>query len=106
MTPVGRKHVTRIGKRNQVTIPAAMLRKLGLAPGEQVEITVDEDRQLAVKKAEDPFERLRQFRESLGLPAASNEQLVETVHEARREHAVAAARKHQRTMSERDERGR
>ena len=106
MTPLPRRHVTRIGKRNQVTIPAAMLRRLGLAPGEQVEITVDEDGRLAVAKVEDPFERLRRLRESLALPATSNDQLVEIVHEARREHAVAAARKYQRTISEHDERRR
>lgn len=35
----GKRHTTRIGKRNQVTIPAQMLRDLGLGPGDRVDVT-------------------------------------------------------------------
>jgi len=73
-------HVTRVGKRNQVTIPAAMLRALGVAPGDQVEVTGD-DGVLSLRKAEDPFERLRQIAKEAGAPRLSNDEIVVAVRE-------------------------
>lgn len=47
---------TRVGKRNQVTIPAEMLRHLGVAPGEDVEV-VEGDGSVTIRKADDPIAR-------------------------------------------------
>ena len=85
-----RRHVTRINKRNQVTIPAEMLHDLGLAPGDEVEVE-EADGKLAVRKAESAWVlKLRALREQDKLPRFSNEELVQLVHEARRERREAA----------------
>jgi AbrB family looped-hinge helix DNA binding protein len=53
-------HRTRVSKRNQVTIPAEMLREIGVAPGEAVEVSENGDT-ITVRKAEDPIEAARGF---------------------------------------------
>jgi len=47
---------TRVGKRNQVTIPAEMLRHLGVAAGEDVEV-LEGDGSVTIRKADDPIAR-------------------------------------------------
>jgi AbrB family looped-hinge helix DNA binding protein len=95
MTPLGRRHVTRIGKRNQVTIPAAMLRELGLAPGERVEVSIDEEGRLAVERVEDPVRRALGFLASARLPHLTDDELGEAVREAVQD---AATRRYLRTV--------
>ena len=86
MTPRIRFHTTRIGKRNQVTIPAEILRKLDLAPGDRVGIAMKDDA-IVVEKSLDPFEALEKFRENLALGPFSNEEIDELIAEARQERA-------------------
>ena len=95
MAVVGGRHVTRIGKRNQVTIPAAMLRKLGLAPGERVEITVDEAGRLEVAPVEDPVEKALGFLAPAGLPHLTDDELREAIREAAQDEAT---RRYLRTL--------
>lgn len=86
MTPRAAFHITRIGKRNQVTIPAEMLRKLGLAPGDRVGVVLEDDT-ILVEKSPDPFEALARFRAELALGPFSNDEIEEMIAEAREERA-------------------
>lgn len=49
------RHITRVVRRNQVTIPAQMLRELGLGPGESVQVERTGSR-IAIEKVPDPVE--------------------------------------------------
>ncbi len=98
-------HVTRVGKRNQVTIPAAMLRALGVAPGDRVEVSGD-DGVLSLRKAEDPFERLRRLRVRAGVPELSDEEIALAITEARLERARRAADRDAQVVQELNERAR
>ena len=93
-------HRTRVGKRNQVTIPAAMLRELGVSPGQQVEISIDGEEGLRVTAVDDPLEKLRRFRQGLALAPVSTAEIVEMVHEARAVHAAEVAQKLERAVQE------
>ena len=98
MTPRIRFHTTRIGKRNQVTIPAEILRKLDLAPGDRVGIAMKDDA-IVVEKSLDPFEALEKFREELALGPMSTEEIVEMIHDAREERANRLLRQlHEETL--------
>lgn len=83
------RHVTRVGKRNQVTIPVAMLRALGLGPGDRVELTFDCG-EVRVKKAEDPVARAYGLLKRPGEPARPIEELEALIAEANRERAERA----------------
>ena len=102
-----RSRVTRVGKRNQVTIPAALLRELGVEPGDQVEVALKDDGAIGITKAVDPFERLRELRETLRrnhpcLPPgpANDEEFAAMIREARIERSIKADEDDQRIMRE------
>lgn len=76
------RHRTRVGKRNQITIPAAMLRQLGVAPGQQVEMWVDEEARIRVEKAEDAIDKALGLLYTEGLPHLTDAQLREAIREA------------------------
>ncbi len=97
--------MTRVGKRNQVTIPAAMLRALGVAPGDRVEVS-GEDGVLSLRKAEDPFERLRQIAAEAGAPRLSDDEIVAAVAQARLDMARHAQERDARVVRELNERTR
>ena len=52
------RHIRRIGKRNQVTIPAEILEELHLGPGVEVEVA-RVDGEVRVKRAAGPVTRAR-----------------------------------------------
>ena len=83
-----------MGKRNQITIPAAMLRELGVAPGEQVEISVAEG-SIAVTKAEDPVDRALGFLASPERARLSDDQLRDAIAAAAHD---AATTRYLRTL--------
>lgn len=98
MIAKNRPHRTRIGKRNQVTIPAEMLRDLEIGPGDEVEVILSAQGSIGITKPMDPFERLRELRAEIrrlhpDVPPApeSDEEFEEMIHEALREHAERAA---------------
>ncbi|MBE7519882.1 MAG: AbrB/MazE/SpoVT family DNA-binding domain-containing protein [Thermoflexaceae bacterium] len=84
------RHVTRVGKRNQVTIPAAMLHDVGLESGEQVEVRLGDDGEIHLSRPVDPWARFVGCLSRPGQKAYSDEELVELVKEARRARAAAA----------------
>ena len=99
-------HLTRIGKRNQVTIPVALLRELGVEPGDLVQVALD-DGGIGITRAKDPFERLRELREtfkrnhpSLPPSPATDEEFATVIREARAERSVQADEDDQRIMRE------
>jgi AbrB family looped-hinge helix DNA binding protein len=94
----GLKHVTRVGKRNQVTIPARFLKDLGLAPGQAVEVAESEG-EIQIRKAEDAWSRFIGFLHRPGIAPLSDEELVRIIHQSRKEHAEEAAAADARTMA-------
>lgn len=93
MTSRGAPRITRIGKRNQVTIPAEMLRKLGLEPGERVGVAVEDDH-LVIERAENPVKRVSGMLYRPEGPHLSDEELHQAIRDAT---ARAAAEKHARS---------
>src|SRR5688572_21653109 len=85
---IARPRRTRIGKRNQVTLPAATLRRLGLQPGDTVEIR-DEESGVSIKKADDPISRLMGILWRPDLPVLSDEELEAEIKRASEEGATA-----------------
>ena len=83
------RRVTRVGKRNQVTIPAAMLRALGVSPGDRVELAFDCG-EIRLKKAEDPIARAYGLLKRPGQRALSIEELEALIAEANRERGEQA----------------
>jgi AbrB family looped-hinge helix DNA binding protein len=83
------RNVTRVGKRNQVTIPAAMLRVLGLGPGEAVRVA-QVDGRIEITPAEDPVARAYGMLRKYGAPVLTNEELLQVIEEARQARAAAA----------------
>lgn len=88
-------HITRVGKRNQVTIPAAMLRSLGVAPGDRLQISGD-DGVLKLKKAEDPVDRAYGLLRQRATKAVPIEDMRRAARDAEDEDA---ARRYLRTVS-------
>lgn len=84
----GKRHRTRVGKRNQVTIPAAVLRRMGLRPGDLVEIRDDEDG-VSVVKAEDPISRFMGVLWRPDLPVLPDDELEAEIRRASEEGATA-----------------
>lgn len=81
-------HRARIGKRNTVTIPVAMLRDMGLKPGDLVVLRV-EDGQIRI---DNPLKQLERLVGSLaypGMPVLTDEELEAAIHSAREEAALA-----------------
>ncbi len=91
-------HITRVGKRNQVTIPAAMLRSLGVAPGDRVEVSGD-DGVLELRKAEDPVDRAYGLLRQAGAPPRPIEDLEAVIAEAKAERSARAYERDRATMS-------
>ncbi len=87
-------HTTRIGKRNQVTIPAAMLRRLGVGPGDTVEVD-DTDGEVTLRKAEDPIARAYGIAHLDGDPVFEVDELEELIARGADDAAVA---RHLRTV--------
>lgn len=54
-TKVKRVHRARISSKNQITLPAAALREVGLAPGDEVEISIDDHDEIVVSRHESRF---------------------------------------------------
>lgn len=50
--------VTRLSRKNQVTLPVAALREAHLKPGDELQVTVDERGRLVLTPVEDPLEAL------------------------------------------------
>lgn len=85
-----RTHTTRIGKRNTVTIPASMLRSLGLKPGDPV-VVEEQDGKINLAGLWAELERVRKEAWPDGPPQYTDEEIVELVREsriARRQRAV------------------
>ncbi len=95
----GTRHVTRIGKRNQVTIPARFLKDLGLAPGQAVEVAESEG-EIQIRKAEDAIDRAYGFLYDPDRPPLSDAGLKALIKKARAEHAEEAAARYLRTSSQ------
>lgn len=104
---IAKRHsrITRVGKRNQVTIPAALLRELGVEPGDQVEVALKDDGAIGITRAMDPFERLRELREKFkrdhpSVPQGpfSDDEIEEMIREARAERSIRADEDDQRIM--------
>src|SRR5688572_23981811 len=91
---IARRHRTRVGKRNQVTIPAAMLRELGVKPGDPVEISAGEHR-VTVTRADDPVSRFMGILWRPDLPVLSDEELEAEIKRASEE---GATRRYLRTL--------
>ncbi len=85
---------TRVGKRNQVTIPAEMLRHLGVAPGEDVEV-IESDGSVTIRKADDPIARAYGM---LHRPGEKPLEIDEMEALIRRESEAAALRRYRRTF--------
>lgn len=82
------RHRTRIGKRNQVTIPAATLRRLGVGPGDHVDI-VEEDGKVRIESVHDWVDRTYGMLHRPGMPVLSIEELEVEIKRAREEAATA-----------------
>ena len=98
---------TRIGKRNQVTIPADVLRALHLVAGAEVQIELKADGTAVLSKPVDPFEELVHLREefkrnhpSVPPGPATDEEFAAMIREARAQRSVDAYEDDQRIMRE------
>lgn len=93
-------HITRVGKRNQVTIPAAMLRSLGVGPGEEVEVRLGDEGNVHVSRIEDPWAKFIGCLERPGQPVFTDAELVALVKQARQEMADAATERYLRSLTD------
>lgn len=85
---------TRVGKRNQVTIPAAMLRHLGVAPGESVEV-VEAGDSITIRKADDVLSRAAGMLYRPGAAPLTVEEMNELIRKGMDE---AAMRRYRRSF--------
>jgi len=92
----GPAHWTKVGKRNQITIPASMLRELGVAPGQAVEVRCI-DRKLQITSARQAIAHAHGLLRRLGAPALSDEELQDAIREARVARAKRAEEKDARS---------
>jgi AbrB family looped-hinge helix DNA binding protein len=65
-----RRGVTRVSRKNQVTLPAAALREAHIKPGDELRVTVDGRGRLVLTPMEDPLEAL--IGSAPGLSAATH----------------------------------
>jgi bifunctional DNA-binding transcriptional regulator/antitoxin component of YhaV-PrlF toxin-antitoxin module len=65
-----RRGVTRVSRKNQVTLPVAALRAAHVKPGDELQVTVDEQGRLVLTPVEDPLEAL--IGSAPGLSAATD----------------------------------
>ncbi len=87
---------TRIGKRNQVTIPAEMLRALGVKPGETVTISLRDGVAIQVAKAEDPIAHALGLLHRPGMKVLTDRQLKKAISEAA---SAAATERYLRSLA-------
>lgn len=87
---------TRIGKRNQVTIPAQMLRALGLKPGEAVTLSLRDNSAIEVARANDPIAHALGLLYRPGVKPLSDEELEDAIDEAA---SAAATERHIRSLA-------
>ncbi len=83
-----KRHITKVGKRNQVTIPAAMLRELELAPGDGVILTAD-DGNIRIHSVETAIKHASGLLYRPDNQVLTDEELEEDIRRARAEAAVA-----------------
>jgi bifunctional DNA-binding transcriptional regulator/antitoxin component of YhaV-PrlF toxin-antitoxin module len=62
--------VTRVSRKNQVTLPVDALREARLEPGDEIQVTVDDAGRLILTPVEDPLEAL--IGSAPGLSAATD----------------------------------
>ncbi|HET7737928.1 MAG TPA: AbrB/MazE/SpoVT family DNA-binding domain-containing protein [Tepidiformaceae bacterium] len=87
-----RSHIARISKRNTITIPVEMLRRLGVQPGDPVDVT-DEDGVITISN---PIARIERLAGSLGfpgMPVLSDSELRDAIRDARDEAAQQRSRR-------------
>jgi len=89
-----RRYVTRVNKRNQVTIPAELLGELGIGPGDEVEIGCL-DSGLRLRPAKSPVDALFGLFHDPARRPMSDEELEAAIKEAREE---AATRRYVRSL--------
>jgi AbrB family looped-hinge helix DNA binding protein len=53
-----RRGITRVSRKNQVTLPVAALRQAHVKPGDELQVIVDEQGRLVLVPVEDPLEAL------------------------------------------------
>jgi AbrB family looped-hinge helix DNA binding protein len=53
-----RRGITRVSRKNQVTLPVAALRQAHVKPGDELRVIVDEQGRLVLVPVEDPLEAL------------------------------------------------
>ncbi len=94
------RHRTKVGKRNQVTIPAEILRALGVKPGAEIQIDLATDGSVTMSKALDPFAELARLRNSLDYPRLSPEEFELAIEEGQRLRAQLATEKYERSLRE------
>lgn len=90
--------MTRVGKRNQVTIPAAMLRALDATPGTYIEVAMQEGG-IHLTKAVDPVDRSYGLLRRPGAPPLSIVELEQAIQESHRERAERAYQRDLATKS-------
>lgn len=89
---------TRIGKRNQVTIPADVLRALDLEPGAEVQIELKADGTAVLSKPADPFVELARLREEFKGRRLASGELQLAIDEAKEERSRLAGEAYERTL--------
>lgn len=97
-------HRTRIGKRNQVTIPVAVLRALCLEAGAEVQIDLKPDGTAVLSRPADPFAELERLRGTFRRRRLTSEELDLAIQDARIERAILAGEKNERVLRQRPER--
>lgn len=91
------RHRTKVGKRNQVTIPASMLRELGVAPGQSVELEVV-GRQVVVRNAMDAIDRAYGILKRMGVQPLTVVTLDDAIREARELRQERATARYERML--------
>lgn len=89
---------TRIGKRNQVTIPVDVLRALSLEPGAEIQIELKPDGTAVLSKPVDPFAELERLREAFSRRPLAEGELELAIEEAKVERARMAGEKNERVL--------
>lgn len=89
MIAKNRPHRTRVGKRNQVTIPVEMLRSLGVGPGDSVNVVLRDGGEIWIQKGIDPVEHALGLLHRIGMTSVSDDELEDAIREADMEQATA-----------------
>ncbi|MGK2966352.1 MAG: AbrB/MazE/SpoVT family DNA-binding domain-containing protein [Tepidiformaceae bacterium] len=84
-----KSHITRVGKRNTVTIPVEMLRRRGWKPGDQIVVSDEEGEPLTIETNEAAVDRVYGMLKRPGQPSLTDEELEEAIRTASEEAAAA-----------------